>query len=717
MNVYYPTCERHVAPPKTSVQLAEYHGAIDAAVASVAPAARAQAAWSIVSKEDGTFHDRHVTDSTTGQYRTVEQPGRSIVTPPFTQPAVALAIASGQPAFTGNQDITPRGTALQPGQYMVFDTDGVVIPYLPDPNATGVAIQGLGASPVFRAYGARAGNASGGAWPELAPFRLVLSESRAGLTFSNLSSSVSGASGASVVALPPATTLDLTYSSTLDSPTAHAFGPTATSDALHPSAQKGLIPALAPSRQLTLVHAVQRPKTPTLFAGDVSVLQRAEGETVQTVQANLRFDGASSGRVDLIASWDEYVDAPSGTTPEEDPTTKPVRCSGAIASLTPAVNETTSFQQVRQLFGDTKRRDLTFTTVATTRFREYFPPAITSDASNITTSATMPTQVICRSSARPPIPKVLYAVPSFAFSATESGSTATRTRAGGIVRVYVDRGWFASGADERLGVVLAQNPGDEKKLANLVSVWGPDPIWSHDKLNPLDASHVSAANVAEIAYGVPLAEGVGTVNVATYKPSFNAARGLWYFDIGISPDQAYFPFLRLALVRYQPQSIGSLHASSVVCTEFVQLSANRTASVVSLGNDKYSVTLSGPTASNLKVAATTAEQAASGHYVTAEFQEALTASPDPIDWSVLGSRVTLAPTSFGPGGVTYQATMTFPVGSAVTGSKRRILLREHEVYVADAQTGVRDNIGLVQIGEAATSYKLRLVYADAIAIP
>src|SRR3989442_349632 len=101
MNPYYATCERHIAPPKASVQLAEYHGAIDGAVAQIAAGqARANAAWAIVSKEDGTFYDRYVTDTTTSQYRTFDQPGRRIVTPPFTAPDVAKALAAGEPAFT-----------------------------------------------------------------------------------------------------------------------------------------------------------------------------------------------------------------------------------------------------------------------------------------------------------------------------------------------------------------------------------------------------------------------------------------------------------------------------------------------------------------------------------------------------------------------------------------------------------------------------------------
>jgi hypothetical protein len=66
--------------------------------------------------------------------------------------------------------------------------------------------------------------------------------------------------------------------------------------------------------------------------------------------------------------------------------------------------------------------------------------------------------------------------------------------------------------------------------------------------------------------------------------------------------------------------------------------------------------------------------------------------------------------------VTFQATLTFPSGLAAAGSKHRILLREYEVFAADAEDGVREGVGVVQVGFAATSYKTRLVYADALNI-
>jgi hypothetical protein len=700
MGQYFATCERHVAPPKTSVHLTEYHGAFDRALAGVAPALRVNRAWAIASKEDGSFFDTHATDTTTGQYQTVSQAGRLIVTPPASR---------AEAVFKGTDAIVPRGSTLAPGQYVVVDSDSVTLPYLPDPSASGVAVQGLGADARIRSFGPRA---AGGAWPELSTFRLVRSESPGALTVAGFDDSAPAPSATLQVALPAASVLTLGYSSALADPTLHAFGPASPSDVSYPDAVRGKLAMLSPTRTLTLVHAVQRPAAPSLEDADVSPADRSEGETAHTLGAVLRFDGASSSHVSLVASWNEILDVPSD--PPVDPSAHPVAHSGAIVSLT-VKPEDAMYQsaEIRQLFGDTKRRDIDYQTVATTRFREYFPSSITSDAANITNrSATVRKTV--RSSARPPAPRVLYAVPSFRFISPSSGATA-RTRLGGGVRVYVDRGWFATGTDERLAVILARSDAEMRAMPSLVSVWGPDPIWYRGTLGPLNTAHVAAS--AGVFSNVKLAEGAGTVHVATYTPSFNADRKLWYFDIELATDQAYFPFLRLALARFQPESIGELHMSRVVTSEFVQLAADRTASVALAGSGTFSVSLLGPTAANLTSPSASPVAMASGHTVTAEIQEATTASPDALDWVTIGDVTVLPPAVVSGTSVGYQGELTYPDWNATAGAKHRVLFKEYEIYATDNQVGVRQGTGLVHIGDTVSGpYAQRLVYADAVAI-
>jgi hypothetical protein len=68
-----------------------------------------------------------------------------------------------------------------------------------------------------------------------------------------------------------------------------------------------------------------------------------------------------------------------------------------------------------------------------------------------------------------------------------------------------------------------------------------------------------------------------TVCVFNVKPDIN--RQLWYCDIEMDPGTAYFPFVRLALARYQVNSIAWMHLSPVVRADFAQLVPDRLVSV------------------------------------------------------------------------------------------------------------------------------------------
>ena len=62
----------------------------------------------------------------------------------------------------------------------------------------------------------------------------------------------------------------------------------------------------------------------------------------------------------------------------------------------------------------------------------------------------------------------------------------------------------------------------------------------------------------------------------TSRSSITSAR-LWYCDLQLDAGASYFPFVRLALARYQPNSIAGEHLSRVVFPDFAQLVAERTA--------------------------------------------------------------------------------------------------------------------------------------------
>lgn len=99
----------------------------------------------------------------------------------------------------------------------------------------------------------------------------------------------------------------------------------------------------------------------------------------------------------------------------------------------------------RHEFGDTKHRTVQYQLIATTRFREYFPHEVTDHPEQLQVAGAS-AKVEVPSSARPPGPKVLYAVPMFEWTrTTASDGSQSRVRAGGGVRVYLERPWFSSG--------------------------------------------------------------------------------------------------------------------------------------------------------------------------------------------------------------------------------------------------------------------------------
>jgi hypothetical protein len=64
--------------------------------------------------------------------------------------------------------------------------------------------------------------------------------------------------------------------------------------------------------------------------------------------------------------------------------------------------------------------------------------------------------------------------------------------------------------------------------------------------------------------------------VAPHQVGYDDERRLWYADIVVRPpDAAYYPFIRLALARYNPISLPGAHLSNIVLTDIQQLVPDR----------------------------------------------------------------------------------------------------------------------------------------------
>lgn len=246
----------------------------------------------------------------------------------------------------------------------------------------------------------------------------------------------------------------------------------------------------------------------------------------------------------------------------------------------------------RHLFNDTKRHIVTYTAVATSRFREYFPHEW-KDEKFIRQSE--PIIVDVPASARPLAPDVVYVVPTFGWQRQIETNLKRSVRFGGGLRIYLDRPWFSSGEGELLGVALwSKSNGsldDDKrnKLKPFITQWGMDPIWQTGDLsgapdinNFPDAVEQDKDVSLEESSARISKEQPGRINVVGFRPEFDDSRGLWYADLTINTfTQTYMPFVRLALVRYQPHALADAKVSRVVLADFVQLTPDRSAMVIS----------------------------------------------------------------------------------------------------------------------------------------
>ncbi|MCB4771564.1 hypothetical protein LGR54_23415 [Ancylobacter sp. Lp-2] len=405
--------------------------------------------------------------------------------------------------------------------------------------------------------------------------------------------------------------------------------------------------ALTPSIPVQFIHAVQQPIGLPRFlpsAPDVLAVLAHEGGLSTAGAAwpgaplvalrearspdalligGLDIHLASTGRVDLAASWREVEDDQADGVRWIDvrATPEPIllgTTAGSVPAQGTSGREVATITEVGSLaflprhavdgvwrppaapvqrFGDTRHRIVTYAPVVTSRFGSDFP----ADAGLVFTRTGPTTTVSVPSSAPPPAPVIVSVLPSFGWQRERAGTLTASIRSGQGIRVYLERPWFASGEGERLGVVLwprkSTPPTDEQRrdrYAGRVTEWGLDPLRCSGPL-------VAMPNVTQLRESAATREGVycaeigRSVDIVGYDTQVDVARGLRYADIVFAADAAYMPFVRLALVRFQADSIPGAEISAIATADFLQLTPDRAAMLIadpSLPN-LYRLTISG----------------------------------------------------------------------------------------------------------------------------
>jgi hypothetical protein len=595
--------DRHIFPPRASVRMVEHHGMLDDSSGHL--------------KGDNATYNMLI-----------------------TRDAAEIPILNKVPTDLRAQATTPylpdpiaRGAAFRDLPNTRSNTDGhVVQDALTYANSPQVEFRP--GSVTHLSFGTN--------WPDRVPFRLVLAEGKNKPKWDSQHRVLA-------VYLPKATEIDVPLSSYLTADDLSLMGvwdwlrqylefaelesitnggPVFPSDGMALLTQltlEGGHPMITPALTLTLVHAVQQPLGRPEFvmlpvvrpAGQSSALANSFSpltawrglDSHSTVLLGaLQIHGKSTSKVDIQATWREYIDDPGEPAPKQLPAAAHVEkieltsllggvlysdssqtravCTyipqgdtlwfSAPGDTIPGATAPGFIAAPMHVFTDTKHRRVQYQAISTSKFQEYF-----SDLSLTFTRSSENAVVNIPSSARPSAPDVQYVIPVFGAEKQESTNIRTIVRRGNGVRVYLGRSWYSSGESELLGVLLwnlQQNldTPSREKYKNYITQWGMDPIWKTDFLENSPTTSDLTLAVAQ-AQSLSLDNTDLRVDVAGHCVFYDQQRQLWYCDIVFNNPAAYAPFVRMALARYQPHSLPGVELSHAVLADFIQLSPDRSA--------------------------------------------------------------------------------------------------------------------------------------------
>lgn len=525
---YRPYDLRYILAPKSSLELAMQHRyTFDSAIGAEAPSGEINRLFEVAKRADRNLSDIE------GAYQVNQGEGSNSVC------------------------------------YTVIPEQGVKLPWLADPMSKAIALHKL-SRPLNQTTGLQ-GQTIGlpkkwswkGDWHSRLPIALRLVPANAGCTVMESEDQKN-----ILVALGQAEEVTLEISSCPISENVDLFGIASwlgTSN--HDDIVWGKHRMITPKQTITLVHAVQRPlKDPS----GLLIPKRELGETICILGTDsLQIDTASTARLDIHASWDDYED----TTSDE-------QCN--ICNHTVQVGSydvdygPLKLPEIRQEFGDTRRRRVTYTVTAVSRFEKFFERLTAIDPKACLAQGELLVSDV-PSSVRPPVIKLLYTIPTFRWEQSFDGDSLIRQRHGGGLRVFLERPWFSSGEDEALGVLAWKSDWAVPQDLSYISIAGCDPIWNTSAPNLILTSDYINVSESTDEY---LQEGESNRRqpVFVYKVQFDKEGKRWYADIDLSKvaDSSYFPFVRLALVRYQANSVREIdRLSAPIRTEPIQLPPTR----------------------------------------------------------------------------------------------------------------------------------------------
>lgn len=264
--------------------------------------------------------------------------------------------------------------------------------------------------------------------------------------------------------------------------------------------------------------------------------------------------------------------------------------------------------------------------------------------------------------------------------------------------------------------LLGSGPVDiPEAFTNYVTQWGLDPIWL-SKPTPSDNSpRIGNFIDPDAVHQSVSLEELGPkfrFAVVGFKPQFDPERKLWFCDIAISPGESYYPFIRMALVRFQPNSLADaktgndVFVSTVVQSDFCQIAPDREA-IVKVESDatKVSITVIGNT-----YRMNSAGHAGSEIEVTIEERTGGAASTADLAWTpILTQRIDRVHAA--------NAWMGMVQLGKPANATMRVVIKEYEVLQSDPTGKAREtSLGskTSNSGDVSLTVDKRIVYADVL---
>lgn len=381
----------------------------------------------------------------------------------------------------------------------------------------------------------------------------------------------------------------------------------------------------------------ERARSDAALAGDVefdrATTQRLDIEVHwEDIDDDLAQPGPSNSRKNAVVSVENVprmLSRPKGLrghqpnarlTPDVPEDNNLILLDGVRTRLDRKANEDLNDKQLLVNFGDSRARIANLSITGLSRFSAEYPE----DGANFKSPAGQLQQVVCPASAPPRPVDLDYVIPQYRWLDNADGHR-SHLREGGCFRVWLRRPWFSSGPDERLAVVCwpQENFGKNFVKKNVYSAildlckagedpppfmerfvtrWGLDPLWKEPakaclgsipaeafRRHVCDTGSLPARTKQDACFPlVDLREciavrdqlasyesGDTTVALVLYEPQYDARSRRWYVDIQIDEKYAYYPFVRLALARYQRYALPGMELSDILQQEFVQLPPER----------------------------------------------------------------------------------------------------------------------------------------------